>query len=246
MKRPLSVFIALALVGVACVACVAQPAAAADVTLYEVTENMQLLFRPHWGTSRVASSTLTGRAAVGSPLCPAALVAAYNPGATSCAVNVNGSDNIDVRTGQGTFGGTLTVVVQGDNAADSPELVVMSGSFQGKMDFAPALVNGVPYGSVVGTLKLSKKQKDAMPFTGVFRLPFAGNYAGADTGGVTLRQIFCPLTPVANPYAMLYDGWDLAYISTSDGQPNGRCLDIYPSEMSLGAPLVRFELTFAN
>ena len=104
-------------------------------------------------------------------------------------VNASGSDNIDVRTGQGLFGGTLTVVVQGDNAVDGPELVIMLGSFQGKMDFAPALLNGVPYGSVVGTLKVSKS-KGAIPFTGVFRLPFAGNYAGPETGGATLRQLF--------------------------------------------------------
>ena len=180
---------------------------------------------------------------LGSPLCPVALVASYNPGAAACAVNATGSDRIDVSTGQGDFGGTLNVVVQGDNPVDGPELVVMTGSFQGKMDFAPALVNGVPYGTVVGALKLSNAS-GPIPFTGVFRLPFAGNYAGPETGGATLRQVFCPATPADNPYAALYDGWDLAYISTSHGAPNGSCLDISVKEMSLGEPLVRFEVTF--
>jgi hypothetical protein len=137
----------------------------------------------------------------------------------------------------------LTVVVPGDNAVDAPELVVMKASFHGKMDFAPALLHGVPYGTVTGSMKLSKG-KGRIPFTGVFRLPFAGKYAGPETGGASLRQIFCPASPNANPYAPLYDGWDLVYISTSYGAPNGRCLDIGPKETSLGSSLVRFEITF--
>jgi len=150
-----------------------------------------------------------------------------------------------VRTGQGDFSGTLDVVVQGDNRVDGPELVVMTGSFQGQMDFSPALVQGVPYGTVVGTMKLSTA-KHSIPFTGVFRLPFAGNYTGPETAGATLRQVFCPVTPSANPYAALYDGSDLAYLSTSNGAPDGHCLDIGVNEISLGAPLVRFEVTFGQ
>jgi len=220
-------------------------AGAAEVTLYELTENMQWLLRPHGTTYRVATSALTGWATLGSPLCPATLVATYNPGASACAVNATGSDRIDVRTGQGDFSGTLDVVVQGDNPVDGPELVVMTGSFQGQMDFSPALVQGVPYGTVVGTMNLSKANR-SIPFTGVFRLPFAGNYAGPETGGATLRQVFCPGTPNANPYAAFYDGWDFAYLSTSSGAPDGRCLDIGVKEISLGAPLVRFEVSFGS
>ena len=81
-------------------------ASAADVTLYELTENMQWLLRPQGTTYRVATSALTGWAALGSPLCPATLVATYNPSASACAVNATGSDRIDVRTGQGDFSGT--------------------------------------------------------------------------------------------------------------------------------------------
>jgi hypothetical protein len=243
MKRSVSVFIALALVGLASITS-PRPAAAADVTLYELTENMAILLNDR-ETFRTASSALTGWAALGTPLCPATLVASYNPGASACVVNATGSDRINTRTGKGNFDGTLTVVVQGDNAVDGPELVVMKGSFRGKMDFAPALVNGVPYGTVTGVMKLSKSA-GRIPFTGVFRLPFAGNYAGPETGGATLRQIFCPATPSGNAYAPLYDGWDLAYISTSSGAPDGSCLDIGPKEMSLGSSLVRFEITFGT
>ena len=121
----------------------------------------------------------------------------------------------------------------------------MTAGFQGKMDFAPALRYGVPYGTVVGTLTMSSS-KASTPFTGVFRLPFAGNYAGPETQGATLRQIFCAATPAANPYAALYDGWDLAYIATTNGVPNDNCLNIGVKEMSLGEPLVRFDVTFGT
>jgi hypothetical protein len=241
MKRSVTVFIALALASLASIGN-SRPAAAADVTLYELTENMSILLDDRQ-QFRAASSALTGWAAVGTPLCPTTLVAAYNPGASACVVNATGSDRINTRTGRGDFEGTLTVVVHGDNAVDGPELVVMKGSFRGKMDFAPALVNGVPYGTVAGSMKLSRN-KGRIPITGVYRLPFAGNYAGPETGWATLRQIFCPLTPSGNPYAPLYDGWDLAYLSTTNGAPNGSCVNIGPKETSLGSSLVRFEITF--
>jgi hypothetical protein len=243
MKRPISVFIALALAGVASVG---NPRAsmAADVTLYELTENMSIRL-DDGNRYRKATAALTGWAALGTPLCPVSLVAALNPGAKACIVNATGSDNIDTRSGRGDFRGNLTVVVHGDNPVDAPELVVMKGSFRGDMDFAPALVNGVPYGTVAGEMRLSK-DKARYPFTGVFRLPFAGNYAGPETGGATLRQVFCPLTSGSNPYAALFDGYDLAYIGTSNGAPNGTCIDISPKETSLGTSLVRFELTFGG
>jgi hypothetical protein len=244
MKRAVSMFIALVIGGLASISS-PRPAAAADVTLYELTENMSILL-DDGQRFRAASSALTGWAALNTPLCPAALVSAYNLGTSGCSVNATGSDRIDTRTGLGDFDGTFTVVVHGDNAVDGPELVVMTGSFRGKMDFAPALVQGIPYGTVTGVMSLSNGKGRRIPFTGVFRLPFAGNYAGPETGGATLRQIFCPATPSGNAYAALYDGWDLAYISTSNGMPNGSCFDIGPKEMSLGSSLVRFEITFGG
>lgn len=243
MKRSVLIFIALALAGFASV-CDSRPAIAADVTLYELTENMAVLLDDRQ-TFRVASSALTGWATRGTVLCPETVVAAYGAGASACVVNASGSDRINTKTGKGGFDGTLTVVVPGDNAVDGPELVVMRGSFRGKMDFAPALLNGIPFGTVTGSMKLSG-HKGRVPFSGIFRLPFAGNYAGPETGGATLRQIFCPATPSGNPYAALYDGWDLAYISTSQGAPNGSCINIGPKEMSLGSSLVRFEITFGG
>jgi hypothetical protein len=219
-----------------------QRAFAADATLYELTEDMSfLLDRGH--KHRSALSALTGSAAVGTPLCPASLVALLNPGAAACTVHATGSDDIDMGTGTGPFKGKFTVVVQGDNAVDGPELVVMKGNFVGDMDFSPAILRGIPYGTVTGVLKSGP---DRFSFSGVFRLPFAGNYAGPETGGATLRQLFCPLTPAPNPYAPIFGGYDLAYVDTSNGAPNGSCIAIMPNELSLGTPLVRFEITFGG
>jgi hypothetical protein len=109
-----------------------------------------------------------GLAKAGTPLCPDTLGSAY------CTINATGSDNISLTTGLGTFGGTFTVVAQFDNPIDSPEAVVARGHFSGKMDFSPAIVNGVPLGTVVGEVGLTGT--NPVPFTGTFRLPVG--YAG--------------------------------------------------------------------
>ena len=50
------------------------------------------------------------------------------------------------------------------------------------MDFSPALLRGVPYGTVVGTMDTGQSR---FSFTGVFRLPFAANYAVPPTRSAT-------------------------------------------------------------
>jgi hypothetical protein len=106
--------------------------------------------------------------------------------------------------------------------------------------------------------KVKADRSRATEFFGVFRLPFAGNVEidvevmPGVTMPVSLRQIFCPLSPTKNPYADYYDGVDLAYLDTDVVQtpagplhvPNGKCRDIEPRELSLGAPLVRFDVSF--
>jgi len=44
----------------------------------------------------------------------------------------------------------------------------------------------------------------------------------------------------------MFDGDDLASVATSNGLPTGGCIDIGPKELSLGSPLVRFEVTFGG
>jgi hypothetical protein len=243
----------VAILGLLGVAAVGAPAvaSAADVTLYELTENMKLVQRHHKNRHRhgqvverrIATAAITGVAAPGTPLCPDP---DFQTGG-ACAVNVLGTDNISLKTGLGTLQGDFTTVIQGDNPVDGPEAVVLRGEFFGQMDFRPAILHEIPYGTVTGKVKAhgSRKRED---FTGVFRLPFAGNVEVEVAPGfkMTLRQIFCPLSENPNPNAkLLYGGVDLAYLDFDEtNTPNGQCLDIQPTELSLGAPLVRFDIRF--
>ena len=151
---------ALAVLAVVAVPMFAATAFAADAQLYELTENMKLVGGKL--VHRKATSELMGTANANTPLCPFPV---------TCTVNATGSDNINLATGLGTFGGTFTVVFQGDNLVDSPEFVVAKGKFHGKMDFSPAILGGVPLGTVVGKMVLDGNG-GTVPFTGTFRLPF--------------------------------------------------------------------------
>jgi hypothetical protein len=139
-------------------------------------------------------------------------------------------------------------------------MVVLTGEFRGQMDFSPAIVGKLtetPLGSILlphpyGTVKGALKTRGASnaDFTGVFRLPFAGNVEIVPGTGVTLRQVFCPATPRSLEDeefdADFYGGIDLVYLDNVEaaGTTEGRCLDIQPNELSLGAPLVRFDVKF--
>ena len=262
MKLTTRVVAALSLMGVA-VAGVPAAARAGDprpsapapsfeghATLYELTENMKVAQRGKRNRSvsrRIATSALTGIAEVGTPLCP---IPEFQSGPAGCAVNVLGKDNVSLLTGLGTFDGDFSTVVQGDNPVDGPEAVVLRGEFRGQMDFSPAILHQIPFGTVTGRVRADRGRRT--DFTGVFRLPFAGNIqteievAPGVKITLTLRQLFCPATPNPNPYAELYGGFDLAYLDNVEAAttPAGRCLDIQPHELSLGAPLVRFDVDF--
>jgi len=237
----------VAVVGLASLAFAGVPAVASagGATLYELTENMKVVTGTRHGKSvnrRTAMSALTGVATVKTPLCPDA---SFASGPGGCAVNVIGMDDVSLVTGFGVLAGTFTTVVQGDNPVDGPEAVVLNGAFNGQMDFSPAIVHQIPYGSVVG--RVAAGRGNSGPFTGIFRLPFAGNVEVEVAPGykLTLRQIFCPLSSAPNPYAPMYGGYDLAYLDfDAEGEPNRQCLDIQPTELSLGAPLVRFDIKF--
>ncbi len=244
----------VAILGLVGVAVTGAPtlANAGGATLYELTENMKLVQRHHKNRPpvgrRIATSAITGVAEPGTPLCP---IPEFQSGKAGCAVNVLGADNISLATGLGTITGDFTTVIQGDNPVDGPEAVVLKGEFTGKMDFSPAILHQVPFGTVSGKVKAvgSRKRED---FTGVFRLPFAGNasveveVAPGVKMTLTLRQLFCPATPKENSWSYLYGGIDLAYLDNVEAAttPAGRCLDIQPHELSLGAPLVRFDVEF--
>ena len=203
------------------------PALAADATLYELTENMK--FTGGKVVHRKATSELMGTAKAGTPLCP------LPAGAPDCTINATGSDNVSLTTGLGNFGGSFTVVVQGDNPVDSPEYVIAKGSFQGKMDFSLAVLYSVPLGSVVGKMKLDGV-RGHVPFTGTFRLPFVLGYPDAYLSGAYGWGPL-PLTPF--PFSTdastrpLYLGDDMQSL-----------LPVQASEYGLGYPTVRFEIKF--
>lgn len=182
-------------------------ALAADATLYELTENMKLVGKD--SPRRRATSELMGTANAGTPLCPMPV------GAPPCTINATGSDNISLVTGLGKFSGTFTVVVQGDNPVDSPEFVIAKGKFTGKMDFSPAVLGGIPYGSVVGTLDPNGGgHRDQVRFTGTFFLPFEF------PGDPSATAYYLDFT---NPYGV---------VPVADNQ------------RALGYPTVKFEINF--
>lgn len=207
-------------------------AAAADAqtvqgALYEVTENMYLLDAT--GTpvaslatavSRVADASLSGWAALGTPLCPTEILWVV-PTATKCTVNAKGMDNLSLVPGpdqwKGGVEGTYTLVVQDDNAVDAAEFVIETGSFSGRMDLAAR-----PLGSVVGEFKpcAATEGCTGAPFTGRFRLPFKIDSYGRK---VPPRR------------------WEPAYYLQDDGV---RLTYVRPGEYSLGYATVKIELNF--
>jgi len=200
----------------------------ADAQLYELTENMKLVGGNL--VRRKATSQLMGWAKVGKPLCPTELVAAVSPGAEFCTINATGSDNVKLTTLKGTLSGRFTVVVQGDNPVDSPELVVMQGNFRGKIDFGN-VASG--FGTAEGTFTSDAGQK--IPFSGTFRVPYL----------IFLDVSVVPPTPcdptTGGPYCVQVTPRPV-YTDLSGGNPLG--VEVEPDEYSLGYPTVRFEINF--
>jgi hypothetical protein len=216
-----------------------------DAVLYETTENLSMKALAR-GRRKALSSSLLGFARRGSALCPEALVLAAEPKAQFCTLNSTGSDNISLLTGKGIFGGDVEVTVQevvgevddpNDPTAgkkipvitpDSPEVVIATGRFSGKMDFSPAIVGidvgadrvKVPFGTVEGFLSLDGFSK-RVPFSGIFRLPFLSS---------PLATLLCPDEP-----GPLY---------LTGTPPDGGAACVGAGEMAIGYPAVRFEITF--
>jgi hypothetical protein len=253
IARLLRVVAMLGLMGISVMGAPALAGAGSEklsATLYVLTENMKLMPKHRsldTADRRIGTSALTGTADRGTPLCPSRR---FESGDGKCAVNALGTDDLSLATGLGPLSGEFTTVIQGDNPVDGPEAVALRGTFKGHMDFSPAILAQIPYGTFVGKVRASGGANTE--FTGILRLPFAGNAeteveaAPGVKVKLTLRQLFCPATPDPNPYAELYKGFDLAYLDNVEAAttPTGRCLDIQPTELSLGAPLVRFDIEF--
>ena len=185
---------------------------------------------------RHATSQLQGVAALGTPLCPMPTLVTVR--GNECTVIATGIDDvqlvIDPSSGQpvptvGTVHGTYAVVVQLDNATDSPEFPVQTGTFSGVISFEPPLPLGflrdgqVTIDGVAGSL----------PFQAVFRQPFTKSGHG---DVVTPRGVRGKKVSRTDPSARRGP----AYYLLDDGDLQ----KVRPDERAVGWPTVRFEITF--
>jgi hypothetical protein len=185
---------------------------------------------------RHATSQLQGVAALGSTLCPMPKLVTVR--GNECTVIATGIDDvqlvIDAASGRpiptvGTVHGTYAVVVQLDNATDSPEFPVQTGTFAGVISFEPPLP--------LGFLKDGRVTIDgvagSLPFQAVFRQPFTKS-ANADV--VTQRGVRGKKISRTDPSARRAP----AYYLLDDGDLER----VRPDERAVGWPTVRFEITF--
>jgi hypothetical protein len=193
-----------------------------DATLYEATETM--VMQGGKVVHRKATSALIGLLAPGTPLCPMT---------TSCTVTATGSDDINMGTGLGKVKGTFYVVVQGDNPVDSPEFIMMSGKFSGKMDFSPAVLRGIPYGTITGEM-VPDGSENGVKFTGTFRLP----------ANPPEFNMAC-LATSSDPFACITAWGPPSYLTDPAAFPLG-FTPVNANEFALGYPTVRFDIKFGS
>jgi hypothetical protein len=175
-----------------------------DAVFYELTEHATF----SEDGFRDATSALEGKARRGSPLCPEGLqlfAKKFFPKdvdvkvSPRCRVVATGRSVIDVNRqspgfGTGEINGNFWVVVnsQATNLTDAAELIVMFGSFQGRVqvaDEAGRLIAILPGAQFEPMMVLPGFPMPASAgFTGTFRLPFTVRHVAVylgDRGGVT-------------------------------------------------------------
>ena len=191
-----------------------------DVVLYELNEEARFTV-DNGRVHRVASSGLEGKAKIGTPLCPAALMQHAEQvfkarqrrvkDASRCAVVAFGNSDLDVTDSdlgvvKGTIDGQIFVVVNSEltNLTDAPELVVMSGTFSGAVVVTDPSIITITEATVTG----DGFCPNGCAFTGKFRQPF------------TVNRI------------AVYK------------KDNGHLVPVLPDERALGDPTVRLEIAF--
>src|SRR5262245_56726962 len=192
-----------------------------DVVLYDLNEEARFTADKNGREHREASSGLEGKAKVGTPLCPAALMQhaeqvfrarrRWVKDASRCAIVAFGKSNLDVTDRdqgivQGTIKGQIFVVVNSEltNLTDAAELVVMSGKFRGAVVVTDVAIITITEATVTGDGFCT----DGCSFTGTFRQPFTVN-------GIAVYK-----------------------------KDNGDLVPVLPDERALGDPTVRLEITF--
>jgi hypothetical protein len=174
VKRTL---LALALIAPASLTTLPPKAHAADGTLYEVSEAIDLNAKGQGRGFKSSEATLTGTIKSGTPLCPVWLTAEL--GSDSCWLVVRARGGADDTTGVGPVIGTIFVLAERLNAVDAPELKILSATFEGQLDLSPAFFRSVPRGTITGKYKAKGERGSILDgframgtFQGVLRLPF--------------------------------------------------------------------------
>ncbi len=241
-------------------------AAAADLTLYELTEDMSLFTAtgvPIFDnttppTFRDATSALQGSARAGTPICPAILLQLLGSTATSCAVNGMGQDHVNITMatvgtlgpGAGTLSGDLEVILNADNVVDPPEFVVMTGHFEGTVQ----LLGSVPIGngkkvSLGPSIQLILMNGTFTPtkIVGLDPAALAAFLTGQPSpallglGTSSFSGVFrlpFKIGKAGNP-EKAERGKQAFYLG-----PNGELVKVQEDELALGFPTVRAEVTF--
>jgi hypothetical protein len=207
---------------------------ATGVTLYEISE--RVTFDQAQGVIfRNATSPLQGFAALGTPLCPSALLISV-PRIKSCTVIATGMDSVSTLTGTGPVSGTFDVVINapGNSSVHVPDLPVISGTFSGNVDLSLAVFHHVPLGSIAGSFTVTKMadlatgmleplpQPVVLSFTGTFRMPFTLGAHGR-------------FERSERDHAAFYLGDDLRTV-----------IPVKAFERSTGFPDVRLEVSFGH
>ena len=156
------------------------------------------------------------------------------PQMNSCTVTAIGWDSVSTATGIGPVQGIFDVVINapGNNSVHIPDLPVISGKFAGTVDLSPAILLGVPLGSITGTFTITKVADatgrlvyvtpSPLPFTGTFRLPFAISPTGS---------------------AEISDKTQAAYYLADDRRT---LIPVEWHQLSMGFPTVRLEVSFSH
>ncbi len=201
----------------------------ANALLYEVTENMKI--KGEHMSRRVATAALVGTVQAGTPICPALLAGAF--GATSCSITAIASDNINLATGKGPVVGTFAVVIQGDNAVDGAELVIVRGTLHGKIDLAPAVLggDGIPGSgdeAPLGSINARWSARGVRDLPSEVPPTLQALIAGIRARGTLEGTFRLPVGDMANAF----------YVGESGFVP------VLDNERSLAVPTVRLEIEF--
>jgi hypothetical protein len=169
------ILLALALTAPATLAMLPPEAHAVDGTLYEVSEAINL--KSNGKAFKSSEVTLSGRINAGTPLCPSSVTTAL--GTDSCWIIVHATGGADDTPGVGPIRGTMFVMAEFRNAADAPELQILSADFTGQLDLSAALLHQIPRGTIVGKYSARGEENSVMDgykiqgaFEGIFRIPF--------------------------------------------------------------------------